>query len=67
MVISLLIIIVVIVVRKGNPKELPKEYQNRDNEENLKLNKMKEKVKRWKKEGYNVDEIEQMIKSNKER
>jgi len=67
MVISLIIIIVVIVVIKGNPKGLPKGYRNRDTEEKLKLNKMKEKVKRWKKEGYNVDEIEQMIKSDKER
>jgi len=65
MVISLIIIIVVIVVIKGNPKGLPKEYQNRDTEE--KLNKIKEKVKQWKKEGYNVDEIEQKIKSHKER
>ena len=60
-VIIVVIIVAILSVKKGKIERIPEEKPRA--EEELRLSKMKQKVKGWKKEGYEVEEIEQKIKS----
>lgn len=60
-IIVVVIIVAILSVKKGKIERIPEEKPRA--EEELRLSKMKQKVKGWKKEGYEVEEIEQKIKS----